>query len=37
MMEMIKDKDAKKVQRAMNAMMQMKKMDIAALKQAFAG
>jgi predicted 3-demethylubiquinone-9 3-methyltransferase (glyoxalase superfamily) len=31
------DKDEKKAQRAMNAMMQMKKLDIAKLKQAFEG
>jgi predicted 3-demethylubiquinone-9 3-methyltransferase (glyoxalase superfamily) len=30
------DKDAKKAQRVMQAMLQMKKIDIAALKRAYA-
>jgi len=35
--EMIQDKDAEKANRAMKAMLQMKKLDIATLKQAFEG
>ncbi|HEY2459697.1 MAG TPA: VOC family protein [Candidatus Acidoferrum sp.] len=35
LMEMIKDKDAAKAQRAMEAMLQMKKIDIAGLKRAY--
>lgn len=37
MMDMIKDPDTKKSQRAMAAMMQMKKLDIAELQRAFDG
>jgi predicted 3-demethylubiquinone-9 3-methyltransferase (glyoxalase superfamily) len=37
MMEMIKDPDTVKSQRAMLAMMHMKKLDIAELKRAFEG
>jgi predicted 3-demethylubiquinone-9 3-methyltransferase (glyoxalase superfamily) len=35
--ELIKDPDATKSQRTMTAMLQMKKLDIAALKRAHAG
>jgi len=35
--KMFADKDPKKVKRAMAAMLEMKKMDIAALKRAYAG
>lgn len=35
--EMISSPDAEKSQRAMNAMLQMKKIDIAGLKQAYTG
>ena len=34
--ELMADKDAKKAQRVMQAMLQMKKIDIAALKRAYA-
>jgi len=34
--ELMTDKDAKKAQRVMQAMLQMKKIDIAALKRAYA-
>jgi len=34
---MLQDKDAAKANRAMQAMMQMVKLDIAALKKAFEG
>lgn len=37
MMDMLKDPDTKRSQRAMQVMMQMKKLDIAALQQAFDG
>jgi len=33
--ELLQDKDAEKAQRVMNAMLQMKKIDIAGLKQAY--
>jgi predicted 3-demethylubiquinone-9 3-methyltransferase (glyoxalase superfamily) len=33
--ELAKDKDAQKANRVMQAMLQMKKIDIAALKQAY--
>jgi predicted 3-demethylubiquinone-9 3-methyltransferase (glyoxalase superfamily) len=35
--EMLKDKDPEKTRRVMRAMLQMKKLDIAALRQAYAG
>ena len=35
--ELLQDKDQAKAQRAMSAMLQMKKLDIAALKKAHAG
>ena len=35
--KMIQDKDAKKAKRVMEAMLQMKKMDIARLEQAYGG
>lgn len=37
LMDMLKDPDTKKSQRVMQAMLQMKKIDIATLQQAFAG
>ena len=37
LIEMMRDKDAKKAGRVMNAMLQMKKIDIAALKRAYDG
>lgn len=33
--EMMQDKDARKTERVMKAMMQMRKLDIAVLKQAY--
>ena len=35
--QMLKDKDAEKSKRVMQALMQMKKIDVARLQQAFAG
>jgi predicted 3-demethylubiquinone-9 3-methyltransferase (glyoxalase superfamily) len=35
--EMLSDKDAEKANRAMQAMLQMRKIDIAAMRKAFAG
>jgi predicted 3-demethylubiquinone-9 3-methyltransferase (glyoxalase superfamily) len=35
--EMLKDKDPEKARRVMRAMLQMKKLDIAALRQAYTG
>ena len=37
LLEMISDKDRKKAQRAFNAMLQMGKIDIAKLKEAYGG
>jgi predicted 3-demethylubiquinone-9 3-methyltransferase (glyoxalase superfamily) len=37
LIEMLHDKDAKKSERVMNAMMQMQKIDIKTLKDAYAG
>jgi len=37
LLELLQDSDSKKTQRVMKAMMQMKKLDIAVLKQAAAG
>jgi predicted 3-demethylubiquinone-9 3-methyltransferase (glyoxalase superfamily) len=37
LLELIKDEDPEKAKRVMHAMMQMKKIDIVALKQAYAG
>jgi len=37
LIEMLQDKDAAKSQRTMKAMLQMKKIDIAALENAYAG
>jgi predicted 3-demethylubiquinone-9 3-methyltransferase (glyoxalase superfamily) len=37
MLEMLTDSDREKADRAMEAMMQMKKLDIAALERAYAG
>ena len=37
LMDMMKDPDTAKSQRAMEAMLQMKKLDIAALQRAFDG
>ena len=37
LIEMLHDKDAKKSERVMNAMMQMQKIDIETLKEAYAG
>jgi hypothetical protein len=36
-MEMVKDKDAEKSQRAMKAMFKMKKLDLAELQRAYRG
>jgi len=36
-MDMLQDRDRKKADRAMQAMMQMKKMDLKALERAYAG
>jgi predicted 3-demethylubiquinone-9 3-methyltransferase (glyoxalase superfamily) len=35
--EMLQDKDAKKSERVMSALLQMKKLDIQGLKKAYAG
>ena len=35
--EMLQDKDAKKSERVMKAMLQMKKIDIQGLKKAYTG
>ena len=37
LIDMLNDKDAKKAERVMKAMMQMQKIDIKALKEAYAG
>jgi predicted 3-demethylubiquinone-9 3-methyltransferase (glyoxalase superfamily) len=37
LLEMLDDSDSEKSQRAMEAMLQMKKIDIAELKRAYAG
>jgi predicted 3-demethylubiquinone-9 3-methyltransferase (glyoxalase superfamily) len=37
LIEMLHDKDPKKSERVMNAMMQMQKIDISKLKAAYAG
>jgi predicted 3-demethylubiquinone-9 3-methyltransferase (glyoxalase superfamily) len=37
LMEMLQDKDAERAQRVMKAMLQMKKIDIATLRQAYRG
>jgi predicted 3-demethylubiquinone-9 3-methyltransferase (glyoxalase superfamily) len=37
LMEMLQDKDAERAQRVMKAMLQMKKIDIPTLKQAYEG
>jgi predicted 3-demethylubiquinone-9 3-methyltransferase (glyoxalase superfamily) len=37
LIDMLHDKDAKKAERVMNAMMQMQKIDISKLKAAYAG
>jgi predicted 3-demethylubiquinone-9 3-methyltransferase (glyoxalase superfamily) len=37
MVEMLNDRDRKKADRAMEAMLQMKKLDIAELQRAFDG
>ena len=37
LLEMLGDKDAEKSQRVMKAMLQMKKLDIAKLKEAYEG
>jgi predicted 3-demethylubiquinone-9 3-methyltransferase (glyoxalase superfamily) len=37
LMEMLQDKDAERAQRVMRAMLQMKKIDVRALRQAYEG
>ncbi|HXL81854.1 MAG TPA: VOC family protein [Pyrinomonadaceae bacterium] len=37
LIELLQDKDAQKAQRVMNAMLQMKKIDIATLRRAYEG